>query len=187
MSEKICNKFKIEIDDIITKLSELTPENVNNALIHNTIIYIDEMFIYAQTNGLIKDANMLMKIDSELFQELLNNLNDPSLNIENNDKFKMLNIFKQLLIDQLYVMHLIICKPKISDKDNIYTLIFSKKAELNNANRYAKQNNLFTDGVPFRKLIGGKQLLISKLVYKAYKNLHALICHYTEKKNIAAN
>jgi hypothetical protein len=166
--ENKCNEFKEKIAIIIDRFNS---QNIIEQLIHDVIGIIDEMYILALNNNLIKNTENPTLIDNELYEKLNENLKDQ--NMEKREKDFLIENFKQLLIDQLNVLYIINCKPTI--KDEIYRQIIDKQIAINKTNRFAKEKKIFTDGIPFRKIKGGNIIRLSKLYYKAYKNLYYIL------------
>jgi hypothetical protein len=169
-----CDEYKNRITEIFDSLN--SNSNVSSNDINNSIMLINEMYNFAKQNNLIKNTKNPSAIDINLTKQMTQSLKDENLSAD--DKIYLMEIFKQLFLDQMHVLYIIICKP-IMEKP-LDKLIIKKKIVLNEAKQYIKKNNLFTDGIPFRKLSGGNLILLnmSKGYYKAYKNLYLLNIEY---------
>lgn len=170
-----CVQFKQRITEMINELNTLIITEIRSLKVMNTIRdtikVIDDMYKFATNNNLIQNTENPSSIDAKLYAQLQRYISDP--NIEQNEKEYLIENFKQLLIDQLNVLYIINCKPIIKDK--LSEQILDKQIILNQTNRFAKENNIFTDGVPFRKIRGGNLINFSKAYYKAYRDLYLIL------------
>jgi hypothetical protein len=173
-----CDEFKKKITSWIDLINaknaiSLFDSSENTFQIARDII--DEMHKFAQANNLIHNTINPVVIDDALYSDFLERVRDPA--ISESEKRYLIENLKQLLKDQLQVLYIIICKPISTDLTD--GLIVDKKIAINQAYRFAKANNIFTDGIPFRKLNGGKiislPINIKKAYYKAYRDLYFML------------
>jgi hypothetical protein len=169
-----CDDFKIEITNLIDLINTRGATSISEEhsfIFISAVDIINEMYNFARTNNLIENTLNPIIVDQKMHNDLLESMKDSA--ISENDKKYLIENFKQLLLDQLHVLYIIICKPIITDP--ISKLIIDKKIALNQANRFAKENNIFTDGIPFRKLSGGNINFMRKAYYKAYRDLYFML------------
>jgi hypothetical protein len=160
---EITNKFLYDENDPMSFISD----------IQRATDLINEMYEFAIKNDLIKNTQNPKDIDLIIHKELVRELSDP--NISKIEREDLIENFRQLLIYQLHVLYIIICKPII---EKITPIFFpEKKIAINEINEYAKKNQIYEDNIPLVNFSGGKMKMkiIRKAYYKSYKNLYFML------------
>jgi hypothetical protein len=149
-----CIKFKNQLNAVVNNLI-INPMTTNK--IYDVMMLIDDLFLFAQTNNLINDVDNPIDLDHMLY-------------IESKDDEQYILLFRELLIEQVYTLYIIICKP-----EEFFVLIEEKDQKLKEAKRDINDNNIPKDLLYKEILKGGSNIKkLSKLFYKVYKNLYLL-------------